>query len=117
MHLTKSLFVEFCTSPKLARRHINDKNTYKAINESLYSAMDGLAVGQATEDIVLQYYQQKNKTIATVGTNAIDFRNWHQSYHQLTQAVFQHRPEILYQGAFCMEDVFTKSDFLVRNDE
>jgi len=115
-YITKSLLVEFATTPKLARRHIHDKKgVYKDINEALYWAMDWLAVGQATEDMVLQLY--KNKEIATVDTSKINFSNWHKSYHELTQTTISNKPEVLYQGSFVVNDLFTKSDLLVLNEE
>jgi len=114
--ITKSLLVEFSQSPKLARRHIHYKKwTYKTIMESLYGAMDWLAVGQATEDMVLQLYKDKN--IATVDTSNINFGDRHKSYHKLTQEVISKKPDIIYQGAFVFEDLFTKSDLLVMNKD
>ena len=114
-YITKSLLVEFATNPKLARRHIHDKPIYKEINKVLYWAMDWFAVGQATEDMVLQLY--KDKEIATVDTSKINFSNWHKSYHQLTQTTISNKPEVLYQGSFVVDDLFTKSDLLVLNEE
>ncbi|MBP7061438.1 hypothetical protein KA037_05140 [Patescibacteria group bacterium] len=54
--ITKSLFKEFTQSPKLARRHINDKTVYNAIQDDQYGGMDGLEVGQEVERIVMQRF-------------------------------------------------------------
>lgn len=113
MFITKSLLVEFITCPKLAWRHMHDKKTYKAINEDMYGAMDGLAVGQATEDMVLQLYA--NKEVRTVNMDNINFTKRHQSCHERTQKAMLDKPEVLYQGSFLAGDLFTKSDLLVLN--
>jgi hypothetical protein len=65
--------------------------------------------------MVLQLY--KDKEIATVDTSKINFSDWHNSYHKLTQEVVANKPEVIYQGAFVSGDLFTKSDLLVLNDE
>ncbi|NOZ43859.1 MAG: hypothetical protein GXP45_01655 [bacterium] len=115
MYITKSLFVEFNSNPKLARRHIHDKNTYKAIQEDMYGAMDGIAVGKATEDKVLDLY--KNKQVVQVDTHDINFSDWHNSYYKLTQKVLSEMPELLYQGGFLLKDLFVKSDLLFLNED
>ncbi len=114
-YLTKSLTVEFSNNPKLARWHLHDKVIYKRIQKAQYGAMDGIAVGQSTEDVFLKLYRGKN--IITIDTQKIDPNDWHTSYHKLTQAVLDVQPAVIYQWAFTVDDLFTKSDFLVLNDE
>ena len=95
MYITKSLFVEFASCPKLARWHANDKTTYNIINEANYGAMDGIAVGQATEDVVLALYADKD--VAVVDTTKINFSDWYSSYHALTQEIVSDSPDVIYQ--------------------
>jgi hypothetical protein len=53
--ITKSLFVNYCTSPQLARRNIHDKKgVYQQIQEAKYGNMDGLAIGEEVEQAVLK---------------------------------------------------------------
>lgn len=52
MHITKTLFTEFTTTPKLAWFHVHDKETYNQILEAEYGAMDGAQIGQSIEDQV-----------------------------------------------------------------
>jgi hypothetical protein len=65
--------------------------------------------------MMLQLY--KDKEITTVETSNINFSDWHNSYHKLTQEVVSNKPKVIYQGAFVSGDLFTKSDFLVLNEE
>jgi len=52
MHITKTLFTEFTTTPKLAWFHVHDKEIYNQILEAEYGAMDGAQIGQSIEDQV-----------------------------------------------------------------
>jgi hypothetical protein len=52
MTITKTLFTEFISSPKLARWHANNKITYDMIIEAEYGSMDGAEIGQSIEDQV-----------------------------------------------------------------
>ena len=116
MIITKSLFVDFCTSPQLAWWNIHDKKwVYKQILESKYWAMDWLAIGEEVEQAVLKLLEWKQ--IVTVSTKNLDFKNWHQSYHQETQKVIATDPEVIYQPSFVTDWLFCKSDLLVQNDQ
>lgn len=112
MYITKSLFVEFTSSPKLARWHVNHKDTYQAIQEAQYWAMDGATIGQEVEDMVLAQYQEKEITI--IDTNNMR-SNWHQTYHDRTMKALEQHPDILYQPSFLVDDIFVKCDIIVRN--
>ena len=109
------MFVEFMNNPKLARWHINDKAIHKTINEAKYWSMDWATVWQSVEDMVMRYY--KDKEIAIVNTDKINFKNWHQSYHDLTMKVFDTNKDIIYQWAFVYDNLFCMVDFLIKNDE
>ena len=113
MYITKSLFVEFCSSPKLARWHINNKDTYKSIQEDKYWAMDGVTIGQTVEDMVLECFPDKE--ITEIDTENMR-SNRHQTYHDRTMKALESDPEILYQPSFLIDDLFVKCDILVRND-
>ncbi len=97
MILTKSLFVEFCNSPKLAWWHVNDKKTYELIQEEMYGEMDGLAIGQSVEDLVKQIYPDKK--IYLIDTEKMR-SNRHGTYHQRTIKVMEGATGIIYQPAF-----------------
>lgn len=114
MYITKSLFVEYTSSPKLARWHINDKDTYNRIQDALYWAMDGITIGQTVEDMVLSCYLDKK--ITEIDTDNMR-SNRHQTYHDRTMKALEENPEILYQPSFLVNDMFVKCDILIRNDE
>lgn len=114
MKLTKSLFVEFINSPKLARWHANDQTIYQVIQDSTHGAMDGAAIGQAVEGVVLATYE--GTIITTVGIEDIQ-GDWHGVYHALTMQALEDRPSIVYQPSFVLGDIFVKCDILVRNIE
>jgi len=115
MFYSKSVFVEFMSNPKLARWHINNKAIHKTINEAKYWSMDWATVWQSVEDMVMCYY--KDKEIAIVDTDKINFKNWHQSYYDLTMKVFDTNKDIIYQWAFVYDNLFCMVDFLIKNDE
>lgn len=110
MYLTKSLFVEFCASPKLAWWHCNDKKTYGLIQEEMYGDMDGLAIGQSVEEMVKRIYP--DRTIALIDTEKMR-KDRHGTYYQRTMKVMEQATGVIYQPAFVREDLFVKCDFLV----
>lgn len=111
MYITKSLFVEFCSSPKRARWHVNDTNTYQMIQEAQYGGMDGVTIGEDVETMVLARYT--DQTIATIDTD--DMRSdWHQTYHDRTLQALSSHPDIVYQPGVLFDDVFVKCDLLAR---
>ncbi len=114
MFITKSLFKEFIESPKLAWFHINDKEIYKNIQENMYWGMDGAAIGQSVEDMVKQLY--RGKDIVEINTTNLDYKNWHQSYHELSSKVIDQNPDVVYQVWFVADNLFAKTDFLVKNE-
>lgn len=114
MIITKSLYVAFTKSPKLARWQVNDKLIYKKIQEKTYGGMDGIAIGQSVEDIVKNLYAPI--VITEIDTTNMR-KNRHQTYHDRTMEMVWSDPEILYQPAFLIHDVFVKCDFLKRNEE
>lgn len=114
MKITKSLFVEFTRSPKLAWFHVNDKETHKKIQESIYGGMDGVAIGQSVEDIVKELYE--TKSISMIDTQNMR-TDRHGTYHQRTVSVMTEKTDVIYQPAFLVGDVFVKCDFLVANGQ
>ncbi|MFA5748019.1 MAG: DUF2779 domain-containing protein [Candidatus Absconditabacterales bacterium] len=113
MYITKSLYKEFSNFPKLARWHINNKVVYQAINEYEYGSIDGATIGQEVEDVVKQLFESKN--IAEVKLE--DFKNFHQNYAKATDKVMALSPDVIYQGGFLIDDLFVKTDFLIKNDD
>lgn len=116
MIITKSLFVNFCTSPQLAWWNIHDKKwVYQQIQDAKYWAMDGLAIGEEVEQAVLKLLDWKQ--IATVSSDNLDFSNRHQSYHDRTQTILAESPEVVYQPSFVIDGLFCKSDLLIKNEQ
>ena len=113
--LTKSLFVEFTTNPHIARRHIHNKDLYLQILDGLYGSMDGLAVGKAVEQQVLQLFAGKN--IINIEKLYRAHHDWYQSYHQNTMQTIDKLPDVIYQAWFCFDNLFVKTDLLVKNKE
>lgn len=113
MFITKSIFVEYLQSPKLAWYHINDKKTYAKIQEHNYGGMDGAAIGQSVEDMVKKLFS--DKTITEIDSKKLGFKGWHKSYHIMTSKALDQSPEVLYQAGFVADFLFAKTDFLVKN--
>ena len=115
-YITKSLFVNYCTSPQLAWWAIHDKKwVFQQIQEANYGSMDGLAIGEEVEQAVLKLLEWKD--IATVSSEDLDFLNRYQSYYSRTQEVLTENPEIIYQPSFVVDGLFCKSDLLVKNEQ
>jgi len=76
--------------------------------------MDGVAIGEAVEDAVLETYV--GWTTATISLE--DFWiNWHESYHERSMTVVKESPDRIYQPSFLIDSVFVKADLLVLNDQ
>jgi len=114
MIITKSLFVEFSTNPKLARRHANDKPTYTLISDTKHAAMDWEAIWKAVEYMVLSTYIWQE--ITSVDRNGTWVSSQHQNYHTRTEQALTSAPSVLYQPAFLYWETFAMCDILVRND-
>ncbi len=115
MYISKSLFKTFTDSPKLAWYYVNDKETHQKIQESMYGLMDWAAMGQSVEDIAKKLYA--GKTIAEIDTKHIGYKARHRSYHELTTKVVEQNPDVIYQAGFVTDDnLFVKTDFLVKNE-
>ncbi len=79
----------------------------------LYSGMDGLAVGKAVEDQFAALHKDK------VSINVEQLHSRHhdryQSYHEKTFHALESSPAVLYQAWFVFDNLFVKTDFLVKN--
>lgn len=106
MKITKSLFVEFTSLPKLAWFHIHDKETYKKIQEHLYPTNDAINIGQQVEDCV--------KTL--VGDLAeIECKGDFLSVFDKTNELLSQHSTSLYQPRFQYQNLMMRADFLVLN--
>lgn len=144
MRLTKSLFVDYASNPKLARRKLNSPDTYKIIRktESVEQEEHIMAIGQAVEDVVKQLLEQRYNTTALdlmpayhkpstsdqtpdedydpTDTDADDepLTNptipLHRILAQTIQAI-ENRTPILYQPTFQYNDCLVRADFMVRD--
>jgi hypothetical protein len=108
MRITKTLFCEFATSPKLARFHANDKEIYKLIQEAEYGDMDGAKIGQTVEDQVKELFD-KNDICAPQG----DF------FGAITDSsrLCSKNAKVIYQPWFQSYNLLVRSDFLVLNEQ
>ncbi len=111
MIISKSLYKEYCQFPKLARWHVNNKKTYTAIQEDQYGAMDGEEIGNSVEHMVRQLFDGK----AIMDITMEGFSDYHARYHQITMDAFQSQADIYYQAWFLVWDLYTRTDFLVKN--
>lgn len=107
MKITKTLFTEFSSSPKLARWHVNNKITYDMIIEAEYGSMDGAEIGQSIEDQVKMLLSDH-----TIVTPEWDYDGSVAETHQLLAA----QPAVIYQPWFESDGLLVRCDFLVRNE-
>jgi len=75
--------------------------------------MDGVAIGQAVEDMVLETYV--GWTTATIAPDDL-WVNWYESYHERSMELLAESPDRFYQPSFLVDDVFVKADLLVLNE-
>jgi len=116
MHITKSLFVNFTTSPHLAWRSLHDKKwVYAQILEAKYWSMDGFAIWEEVEQAVLKTLDTSQ--MVTISTQGLDFSRWHASYHEKSMEALDQKPAVLYQPWFVHDGLFCKCDVLLLNDE
>jgi len=76
--------------------------------------MDGATMGQMVEDMVKKLYD--GKTIANIESTNLGFKNRHQSYHNRTQQALPREHDVVYQAGFLYNNLFVKTDFLVKNE-
>ena len=106
MKITKSLFVEFTSLPKLAWFHIHDKETYKKIQEHLYPTNDAINIGQQVEDCV--------KTLVGDLSEIECKGNFLAAFDKTNELLSQHLTS-LYQPRFQYQNLMMRADFLVLN--
>lgn len=114
MNLTKSIFKEFTDTPKLAWYHLNNKEVYQTIQKDMYWTMDWAAIGQSVENMVKQLYAGKD--MIEVNTADIGPHNRHQVYDEFSRKAIEFNPDVAYQAGFAIDDLFAKTDFLVKNE-
>ncbi len=133
MHLTKSLFIDFCDYPKLARWKANNSAVYKKIRKiETEEAEDHImAIGQAVEDVVKQLLEHRYQT------QALDLMpRFHKLKNEETDddddvlvkaeldlpkalqdtiEAIKNNQIILYQPTFQYGDCLVRADFMVWN--
>lgn len=108
MHITKTLFTEFTTTPKLAWFHVHDKEVYNQILEAEYGGMDWAEIGQSIEDQVKEL----------LWTHTIVTPEWdYDACISETQQLLASQPAVIYQPRFQSENLMIRCDFLVRNTQ
>ena len=114
--ITKSLFVNFTSSPHLAWRSLHDKKwVYAQILEAKYWSMDWFAIWEEVEQAVLKLLDTRE--IVKITTDWLDFSNWHASYHEKTMQALDDKPAVVYQPWFVHDGLFCKCDVLALNEE
>lgn len=143
MYLTKSLFVDYCDFPKMARWKANDSVVYKKIRkiESEEQEDHIISIGQAVEDVVSQYLVRSYNTNPTnlmpevrsdeeiideEDEDQEDFvyfpRWWVEPYEVIAQntratiEAMHNKEKILYQPWFSIDGCFVRADFMVLQD-
>lgn len=138
--ITKSLFVDYLKFPKLARRKLNNIDTYKKINQMESEEQEEYIVDlwQQVEDATGIFLQAKYQTKVIdlmpnfkqenlesgddydlddiFSQNLQNIQNIEQSIDMTLQAIQQNK-KILYQPTFRFWDCFVRADFMVLNDE
>ncbi|MEA3304278.1 MAG: hypothetical protein U9Q15_00685 [Patescibacteria group bacterium] len=134
MLITKSLFVDYSQSPKLAWWKYNDRDTYNKIQglDDPETAEQMLELGQQVEDIALEYLERKSGTVATdlfesdYLRNIVDEDQRENADTSIPQATMEenisqtkkaleNNTELLYQAGFQYNGLFVRSDFMVLN--
>ncbi len=109
MNITKSLFVEFTTNPKLAWFHIHNKTAHQNIQEALYWAVDWDTTGQEVENCVRMLLDDVQDIEYKGGWSlASAFKTTKELINQDTPA--------LYQPRFQYNNCKMRADFLVYNN-
>jgi len=132
MHLTKSLFVDFCDYPKLARWKANNPEVYKKIRKIETEEQEEhiMAIGQAVEDKVKELLEKRyNTTALDLMPRFHKLKNEEtdddevfikaeldlpKALHDTIQAIKASQP-VLYQPTFQHWDCLVRADFMVRN--
>ena len=133
MHLTKSLFVDFMDYPKLARRKANNPTVYKKIRKIETEEQEDhiMAIGQAVEDVVKTYLEQRYNTTAldlmprrhklkdeeSDDDDEVFIKaelNLPTALADTIKAIRDHVP-VLYQPTFQYGECLVRADFMVRN--
>lgn len=138
--ITKSLFVDYCDFPKMARRKANDSVVYKKIRkiESEEQEDHIISIGQAVEDVVSQYLVKSHNTnpinlmpeirsdeeiVDEEDEDQEDFvyfpKWWVEPYEVIAQntratiEAIRNKEKILYQPWFSIDWCFVRADFMV----
>jgi len=140
--ITKSLFVDYTTFPKLARRKANNSTKYKFIKkiESEEDSEKIIRLGQEVEDAVAKYLERKHQAtkldlfpsmpkrqISADGEEEDedawiyeqDKRNYFERINEAcekTLEAIKNKTPLLYQPSFLIDDCFVRADFMVLND-
>lgn len=133
MHLTKSLFIDFCDYPKLAWWKLNNTAIYKKIRKIETEEQEDhiMQIGQAVEDAVMQLLEmQYDVSVLDLMPRFHKLKNeegdedddiLHKAELDLPkaladtlQAIRDHVP-VLYQPTFKFNDCLVRADFMVWN--
>lgn len=138
MHLTKSLFVDYMTYPKLARWKANNSEIYKKIRkiETEEAEEHIIQIGQAVEDVVYKYLQHKYQSdvvdlmprykAITIETDDEDDNEYEamitiatdiSASMKNTLEAMQQWVRILYQPTFMVDDCIVRADFMIKNGD
>ena len=138
--ITKSLFVDYCDFPKLARWKVNDSVVYKRIRKIESEELEEhiISIGQAVEEVASQYLAKtyntqqinlmpeikyNNEIIDDEDDNQEDFvyfpKWWVEPYEVIahntraTLEAIRNKEKILYQPWFSIDGCFVRADYMV----
>jgi len=141
-YITKSIFVDYTSFPKLAWWHRNDNSKYQFIKkiESEEEQEKIIRQWQDVEDQVAKYFEiQYHKPKVSLFSDSFDdsenINSWTENYEnvvitqskknyfeivsqacQKTLEAIQKKEKILYQPSFLFDNCFVRADFLVMNE-
>ena len=141
--ITKSLFVDYCDFPKMARWKVNDSLVYKKIRkiESEEQEEHIMSIGQAVEDVVSEYFSKiysvkqlnlmpeirsDEEIVDEEEEDNEDFvyfpKWWVEPYEVIrhntrtTIEAIRNKEKILYQPWFSIDGCFVRADFMILQD-
>lgn len=118
MIITKSLFVEYQRHPKLAWWHVNDRETYRFIQDLEFKGAPRETLGKQVEVLALRLYDNIETCIIEEPETIEGDETWHIRYAEATgNAISSSSDKLIYQAAFLHENLFCITDFLVPDGE
>jgi len=117
MRLTKSLFIDFCDYPKLARWKANNPLVYKNIRKIETEEQEEhiIAIGQAVEDKVKELLEMRyNPDKSRIGQKALDLMP---RFHKLKNEDDDDDDSVLIKAELDLPNALSDTIEAIRNQE